>query len=231
MAHITRQYRGMAGRLGDARGGSQISDLWPQMIPVKQIGPVEWDDFALPLWGCTGDTSIGAPVPPWFHNLSITSDFDLAISGIHTLMFSPPGLTPANSNMTLGVPPDIFDLFEITGLAFRAGLRPTIRRFQSFNTAVISSWTTVPNPLVCELGWQSMRIDVDTFGLYLNPNGLFPYAQSTRQVQGMEWTFDPPLILPAGVFLTAEPGFSTVEHRTTFFYREMPTTLQPRDRP
>ena len=207
----------MLGRLGVARSGNPVRELLDTMIPVRPVGPMEFDDFSQPLWACTGQTQVGLGR---FSSAALVSDFDLVVSRISLIAFDAAS-NVSNANITLGVPPAFYDLFEFPDLSFLPGLRPTVERFNAFTTAVTTSQNTLPMPLSAELGWTSSLIDVNTFIVL-----TIPIAQSTRQQTTFAVDFDPPLILPAGLFLVTQPGFVDVGIRVTYWYREMPNALQ-----
>jgi len=217
----------MVGRLGVSRGGVQFGEIAGNIVATKSIGPTEWDDFSQPLWGVTADTSLSFFPIGAFYSCSIVSDFDLALSRIHVFPFKRVTGVPSNTNITLGVPLQSYNLFEFPGFSFRAGLRPSVKRFDAFNTLVATSGVSVSNSASAEMVICNPAIDNDTFITI----GSFPIVQSRRQITGCEILFDPPMILPGGLFLTVQPGFDDTEIRTTFVYRELPTSLPFGDRP
>lgn len=197
------------------------------MLAVKTVGPFEWDDFGQPLWAVTADTSFPVfPPAGRYHNISLLSDFDVVVSEVHSILFEASG-APSNSNLTIGVPPSTYDVFEFPGFIFRPGFRPSFTRFNAFNTALSTSEASTPNPLSAELGWNSPNIDVNT---WVNV-GSVPVAQSTRQTTSLRFRWDPPLIIPGGLIVVFQPGFVDVAHRTTVWFREQPTSTPIEDRP
>ncbi len=223
MTTINRQFRAILGRLGVARGGNSIRELLDTLIPTKSIGPIEFDDFSQPLWGITAETNINVGR---YSTCSLVSDFDLSIQKIGVIAFDATP-TVANTNLLLGVPTSAYNLFEFPDLAFSPALRPSVKRFDSFSTTAVTTTNTAPLDLGCELGWTSSRIDNNTFIIAAG----VPIVQSTRQQTTQEFTFDPPLILPAGLFLSLQPGFQEIGTRVTWWVREMPTSIPFGDRP
>lgn len=173
----------------------ELRSIWEGLLPVARLGHVDFSDTERPCWGIASQ----ARVPLEYASASLTSAADVAVEAIGFNAFGSTG-TPLDGVFVLFTPNAGYIPFLNGPLFWTAGLRPRIE-FDTGRSAVI----TGGNPAITGLE-----------GLYL----FAPRENNTWA--GLNWHyFDPPLILPATMFLTLQCQAVSYAIITTFQYREI----------
>lgn len=176
-----------------------LRSIWNAIVPVQSVGHRLFSNVERPSWGLCVQV-------PWnavagYACAGITSRLDIAIEGLSFNVFSAAGV-PVSSTVTCFTPPAAYNPWLVDVLTWSPWIRPTLR-FSSSNTLGISGRNNVGvSPYV---GWQ------------------FYSDLSTGNYARHRWiNFDPPIILPATMFLALQnPAAVNYTMTVNFRYREI----------
>jgi hypothetical protein len=173
------------------------------VIPTVQVGR-DFSDIERPQWGIYSYASRGGV--GLYVSSTITSAVDIAIEGLHwSSWYRSSGNVAQDQPLVVLNPPVSWIPFALNPVSWFPGIRPRIE-FDPGRTVVITGDNANIPPY---------------WGLALNPN-VFELSFAPAYFAANNWhVFNPPLILPATMFLTCSIPSNLVDLEVSWRYREI----------
>jgi hypothetical protein len=190
----------------------RIQEILDTVLPVQVVG-TDYSDVERPCWGIATSR---AGIANRYSTSTITSAVDIAIEGVGLELFDPnyavQGLNRGGPFYFLTPPSTWIPWANTPGAGpttWYAGIRPRVE-FDPGRTIVITGCQSTAPPF-----WGAEIYG----GISSWVTDPFLFAQAFPQQNWHHW--DPPLILPATMFLTACSGFVESDIWVSWRYREI----------